>query len=110
MHVRWFDLQESMSSAEMSNNNKHLCYCVDQQQPGGSSIAADSEGTHIFWKTENNFTNLHCIFVDYKKLEELMQEMAKLKTEKHELLKQNVVRTKFDENLRISRFYILLLL
>lgn len=31
------------------------------------------------------------IFLDYKRLEEFMQEMAKLKNEKHDLLQQNVV-------------------
>uniref|UniRef100_A0A914W0Z7 Rap-GAP domain-containing protein n=1 Tax=Plectus sambesii TaxID=2011161 RepID=A0A914W0Z7_9BILA len=61
---------ESMSSAEAQNGKNHMAcsFCVDA--PEGASFAANSE--------------------DYRKLEEMMGEMAKLKNEKMDLLRQNV--------------------
>lgn len=59
-----------MSSAEAQNGQNHMAcsFCVDA--PEGASFAANSE--------------------DYRKLEEMMSEMAKLKSEKMDLLRQNV--------------------
>lgn len=44
------------------------------------------------------------LILDYKRLEEFMQEMAKLKLEKFDLLRQNVVRIEFARDLASYHF------
>lgn len=83
-----------MSSTEMANDgNRDTCsFCVEQNETGGASVGADTDGIIAFNnQIEANFKIDQVVLLDYKRLEEFMQEMAKLKSEKFELLRQNVV-------------------
>lgn len=38
-----------MSSAEMAGDGKPCSFCADQEGIGGSSVAADTDGTSFFY-------------------------------------------------------------